>query len=48
MTLTFSEPDELLMVPYPADPLSLNEGDSSRRSALGVSTGVLHTTNDLI
>jgi hypothetical protein len=30
------------MVPYPADPLSLNEGDLSRLSAVGVSTGVLH------
>ncbi len=29
------------MVPYPAEPLSLNEGDLSRLSAVGVSTGVL-------
>ncbi len=40
---TFSDPDELLMVPYPAEPLSLNEGDLSRLSAVGVSTGVLRT-----
>ena len=45
LSYTFSDPDELLMVPYPADPLSLKEGDSSRRSAFGVSAGVLTVTN---